>query len=158
MNGASYNRGKSEQSVGTPSEFIEAVEDRFGLIDFDLACSPNNCVCEYGWGPEWALIIDALSRDWSEFHGTLWLNPPFVNIQPWAKKCESVKDRLGLTIMLVPASIGTNWYMDHVEGKSVVIGLSPRMKFVGHKDPYPKDLMLCVYGYGLHGHQSWKWK
>ena len=158
MTGASYNRGNSKQSVGTPREFIEAVEGRFGIIGFDMACSPDNCVCDHGFGPDWDNPVDSLDAEWTFHNFNLWLNPPFANIQPWAAKCESIKDRLGLTIMLVPASIGTNWYIDHVEGKSVVIGLSPRIKFIGHKHQYPKDLMLCVYGYGLHGHQTWRWK
>ncbi len=40
----------------------------------------------------------------------------------------------------------------------MVLGLSPRLTFEGTKDPYPKDLMLSVFGYGMNGFDTWRWK
>lgn len=37
--GASLNRYKSEQDVRTPRDFLDAIENRFGKIDFDLAAT-----------------------------------------------------------------------------------------------------------------------
>ena len=39
----------------------------------------------------------------------------------------------------------------------MVLGLSPRLTFEGTDDPYPKDLMLSVFGYGLSGFGTWRW-
>lgn len=98
---------------------------------------------------------------WCQWYDdTLWLNPEFNNIAVWAEKCaeEARFMRRGRILLLTPASIGTNWFRDHVEGKAMVEGLSPRLIFKGEKDPYPKDLMLSVYGQAHSGFGTWKWK
>jgi hypothetical protein len=61
--------------------------------------------------------------------------------------------------MLTPASIGTEWFRRHVLGRAFVLGLSPRLTFVGTTAPYPKDLMLTVWGgpYGP-GFGCWNWR
>jgi DNA (cytosine-5)-methyltransferase 1 len=149
--------GKSKQDYGTPDNLIAAVQRRFGKIVCDLAATPLNTKCEADYyTPE----MDSLSRPWArEFStGLLWLNPPFANIAPWAEKCTAEsRERHGLITLLVPASIGSNWFAKHVEGKAVVIGLSPRITFVGETTPYPKDIALCVFGFGLYGFQTWRW-
>ena len=40
----------------------------------------------------------------------------------------------------------------------MVLGLSPRLTFEGETDAYPKDLMLSVFGFGLHGFDTWRWR
>ena len=153
--GPSINKGKSKQDYGTPPAFISAVEARFGALTFDLACTHENAKAPNGYyHPE----HDALTQDWRELRGNLWLNPPFANIEPWAKKCAlEGADRKGLLFLLTPASIGTDWFARHVQGNAVVLGLSPRLQFEGTTDPYPKDLMLSVFGYGLTGFGVWRW-
>lgn len=47
--GAAMNRGNSFQAYRTPRDFVEAVEGRFGDIDFDLAASPENTLVEGGF-------------------------------------------------------------------------------------------------------------
>lgn len=42
--------------------------------------------------------------------------------------------------------------------KAMVLGLSPRLTFKGEKDPYPKDLMLSVYGQAYSGFDTWNWR
>lgn len=156
--GPSVRRHRSNQVVGTPWEFIRAVEARFGPIAFDLACTRENCKAPAGYyHPE----VDALAASWSMDHpeGNLWLNPPFADIAPWAAKCAAADSlRRGFIFLLVPASVGTEWFARHVNGKAFVLGLSPRITFDGQEDGYPRDLMLAVYGYGLHGFDTWRWK
>ena len=157
--GASLNRGKSKQDYGTPMEFIRAVEDRFGELVADLACTTANAKAPKGYYHDHG--VDSLAQPWAEDypHGNLWLNPPFKNIDPWAEKCfaESMK-REGAIFLLTPASIGTDWFAKHVHRKAIVLALSPRLTFEGTTEPYPKDLMLSVYGYGLSGFDTWRWK
>lgn len=149
--------GRSVQTYGTPRDFIAAVEARFGHLVCDLAASADNAKAPAFYDE----ARDSLSVPWSEEHptGTLWLNPPFADIDPWAAKCaEEATRRHGLILMLTPASIGCNWFAAHVRGKAMVLGLSPRMQFEGASDPYPKDLAVSVYGYGLHGFDTWRWR
>jgi phage N-6-adenine-methyltransferase len=155
--GPSVNRGRSKQDYGTPWEFIHAVEKRFGPIVWDLAAHAGNAK----HANFYSTVENTLIQPWAKAHptGNLWLNPEFSDIAPYAQKCalESAS-RHGFIFLLTPASIGTDWFASHVNRKALVLGLSPRMTFEGTTDPYPKDLSLSVFGYGLHGFDTWRWK
>lgn len=160
--------GRSKQDYRTPDNFLEAVRRRFGPLAWDLASDGMNSVAdlaghlpptEHCFMPE----TDALARDWWEPDtdlkgGWLWLNPPFGEISKWAAKCAEESERGARILFLVPAAIGANWFRDHVHGRAYVLGLNGRLCFDG-KNPYPKDLMLCVYGSGVGpGFDVWNWR
>ena len=67
----------SRQDWGTPWEFIHAVEERFGKLISDLACTRANAKASTGLYYDEG--HDALREDcaWSELwpYGRLWLNP-----------------------------------------------------------------------------------
>lgn len=154
MTGAAFNKGKSETSVETPREFIEIFEYRFGNITFDLAADMYNTKA-YGYFNK---EMDSLSQDWDVLpRGTNWLNPPYDDIKPWVEKCSHYNGG-GIIATLIPASIGSNWFRDYVYKKSMVTALNGRLKFVGHSSPYPKDLILAVYGMTQVGFEVWNWK
>lgn len=136
--------------------FLDAVEDRFGPIRFDLAALPENAVVPDFFTPS----QDSLAQSWEAITGLAWLNPPFKRIAPWVRKAAMTDYSGGLIVaLLVPASIGSNWFADHVHGKAQVLALRPRLTFVGHKHAFPKD--LCLLLYGTHTPKSfdlWKWK
>jgi phage N-6-adenine-methyltransferase len=146
--------GKSRQDYETPWEFIHAVETMLSeKFEVDLAATANNTKATRYVG------YNSLNQDWDTYQGLLWLNPPFANIEPWAKKCaESVKARI---CFLVPASIGSNWFTNYVHNKAMVLALSPRISFDG-KGPYPKDCILAVYRNlylsPITGFRLWRWK
>jgi phage N-6-adenine-methyltransferase len=156
---------RSKQDYGTPWEFVRAVERRFGTLVVDLAASAENAKAG-AWLDE---AHDSLLAPWAERwpEGNLWLNPPFAKIDPWAAKCAAESaQRSGLILLLTPASIGTEWFAEHVLDNAMVLGLSPRMAFdgicpnprTGRIDLYPKDLMLSVFGFGLRGFATWRWR
>ena len=58
----------------------------------------------------------------------------------------------------MPASVGSNWFRDHVFQKSLVLFLNNRIKFVGAKDAYPKDCIIAAYGFGAPGFEMWRWQ
>lgn len=156
---------KTKQDYRTPPAFIEAVALRFGRPTFDLCATPGEQIegVEHYFSPE----QDSLAQSWGYLQTpneddrtprVVWLNPPFANIEPWAKKLTSECCLLKRwTLMLVPASIGTEWFAKHVQGKALVLGLSPRITFQGCDAPYPKDLMLVCVGFGVVGFDTWKW-
>lgn len=149
--------GASRQDYATPPEFIDAVERRFGPLVGDLAASADNAK-----HPSFFTEAqDSLSQPWARWRtdGVLWLNPPFGSIAPWAEKCAiESSQRHGFIVMLTPAAVGTRWFADHVRGKAFVLALEQRITFVGETTPIIKDLMLCVYGHGLHGFDTWAWR
>lgn len=146
---------KSRQDYATPWDFIYAVERRFGPLAHDLAAAAETAKATSYFSPE----TDALdpAREWHTIVGNLWLNPPFADIEPWAAKCKVEAARGARILLLTPASVGSAWFAEHVHRHAMVFGLGPRIKFVGEKDAYPKDLMLSAYGFGV-GFDTWYWK
>lgn len=158
--------GRSKQDYGTPWEFIRAVEARWGCLDIDLAARADNAKAPLFITPE----EDSLTTLWSRHSARYaWLNPPFAKLWEWAHRCrcyaEDFRKAGGRIFLLTPASIGSDWFAEHVHGKALVLGLRPRMIFdgtppnpkTGKPDPYPKDLMLSVFG-ETSGFDTWKWK
>jgi phage N-6-adenine-methyltransferase len=157
--GPSINKGKSKQDVGTPWEFVRAVEAKWGPMVGDLACTTKNKKAPKGFFFDEG--EDALAEDWAlRFPtGNLWLNPPFGDIGPWAERCAYHGSRRdGLIFLLTPASIGTDWFAEHVFGNALVLGVRPRLTFEGSVDPYPKDLCLSIFGRATGGFALWRWK
>lgn len=149
--------GRSRQDYGTPLGLMMAVRKRFGPIVHDLAATKSDSQATTFYSPE----QDSLVQRWGDDHplGTLWLNPPFDHIAPWATKCrEESAGRLGLILLLVPASIGSNWFVEHVHMHALVLALTPRLVFKGQTQAYPKDCILAVYGQGASGFNVWRWK
>lgn len=154
MSGASFHRGASAQDYSTPDEFMSAVVERFGArLTWDLAASAENAKAPLFFTE----ADDALTQVWTSCAGDLWLNPPFSSIAPWAKKCaDSLHYLKGRIFFLTPASVGSDWFAKHVNGRALVHMLSPRLSFDG-KNPYPKDCILSVYG-AEPGYVCWRWR
>ena len=161
---------RSVQEVQTDPRFIKAVEERFGALSFDLAADASNCQAGAGnyFGPGSARAVDSLKQDWSALSGNLWLNPPFSRIGLWADKCAAWQRGLGergdfdnRILLLVPASVGANWWRDYIDKKAAVKFLNGRLTFVGHTAPYPKDMALCIYSLKSlvekGGYAVWNW-
>jgi phage N-6-adenine-methyltransferase len=154
--------GRSRQDYATPEAFILAVLKRFKIprFDTDLAASNENAKADDYLSED----IDSLAQDWTNLAGVEhWLNPPFGYIDPWAAKCAEYarsraypKSRPGRLFFLTPASVGANWFAEHVWKKALVIALQGRLSFDG-KAPYPKDCILSCYGMAP-GFEVWDWR
>jgi phage N-6-adenine-methyltransferase len=151
--GASLARHKSDQVVGTPQTFLDAIVRRFGPLAWDLAATAENAKAPMYWTP----AQDSLGQHWSAHKGNAFLNPPFGNIAPWAAKCVLSAGGGVRIYLLVPASVGSIWWAASVDGKAGVLLLRPRLRFEGHVHSFPRDLALCVYGAGAAGYECWKW-
>ena len=154
-----HNKGRSRQDVGTPRDFLDAIERRFGRIKVDLAARADNAVAPLFVTPE----EDSLTVPWGERFPTKlgWLNPEFSDLDLWAAKCarEAGPTAPGLRVLLLtPASIGSGWFAEHVHRKALVLALRPRLTFVGHTQAYPKDCILSCFGFGVTGFELWRWK
>lgn len=164
--GASLKRHKSSQVIATPWEFIEAVEDQFGPIGFDLAASSGNgtIITNAKADSYFTKEHNSLIQPWDELRYTLessllWLNPPFDPITPWVKKCAEESQKGANILLLSRASLDTNWYWNYINPFAESLILTPRITFEGCKDVYPSPLMLSVYGIGTPGKITrWRWK
>lgn len=143
--------GKSKQDVQTPLEFLVKVRARLHEpIVLDLAANQENTVVPNFFSEE----QNSLLQEWP-MEGWCWLNPPYENIRPWVEKAATGNS---LVAMLIPASTGSNWWRDWVDGKAHVLLLNGRITFVGHTSPYPKDLALLLYTPFIKGgYEVWDW-
>lgn len=154
--GPTVKRHKSNQGYATPQNFVRACEAKFSVrVLWDLAANEANTKAPYWISQE----QDALTKGWGRLiHSradVFWLNPPFDDIAPWAEKCAREAALGARILLLTPASIGSNWFRDHIMGKAMVLALNGRIQFVGASDPYPKDLMLSVFGIGVPSFHIW---
>lgn len=138
----------SKQDYETPRELLDACASRWGALEVDLACETRNAKAPIALAIEKG--IDSLAEPWAERfpNATMWLNPPFKRIEPWAAKCRAEAAKLGprgRIVMLTPASVGANWFFDHVHGSALVLPLAPRITFVGATQPFPKDCMISLF-------------
>ncbi len=156
--------GRSVQTYGTPRILLDACEYRWDNLVIDLAASDENHKANYWFTQE----QDSLRQDWtalSEQHRydsgempVCWLNPPFSDIRVWAQKCWEESQRGCRILLLTPASVGSQWYADCVDGKALVCALNPRVTFEGCTTCYPKDCLISAYGFGKVGFEVWRWK
>jgi hypothetical protein len=170
--------GRSNQTYATPLDFMAAVTARFGPMEVDLAGSEKNKKAPIVFTKKMDSLslplsgqstpVPGFKPSWS-WDALNWLNPPFGHIEPWAAKCERWLNagpflaRRGRIFFLTPASVGSNWFRDHVYRKALVLFLcsnehgSGRLSFAGEKDPYPKDCILSVFG-ATPGFELWGWR
>jgi len=150
------DKNKTKQSYETPDNFFEAV-NRSLPFAWDLAASEYNRKC-HNFIDE---SSDSLTHPWHTLNhrSWLWLNPPFKNIAPWARKCYE-ESRLGANVvMLTPASVGSNWFRDRVWKKALVVFLNGRLTFKGETTCYPKDCMISIFSNSVSpGCTIWDWR
>lgn len=148
--------GKSRGDYQTPTMFLEALKRRLGIEDFrmDLAASSGTNVAPVYYAEE----ENSLIQNWSRLGGWVFCNPPFGDISPWVVKAYMQSIQGAKVAMLVPASVGANWWRDSVDGKAHVLFLNGRLTFVGEKGPYPKDCAILLYTPFIRGGYSvWDW-
>ncbi len=153
---------ESNQVKGTPFALIREIEEDNGVsFVLDLAADEENAKCEEYIGEvENSLLVDwsarlAATRVMDDSRRCAWLNPQFRGIEPWMEKCK-LESRKGCRIVtLTLSSIGTGWYRDHVEGNALSLVLRRRITFQGEKQPFPKELMISLWGFGKTGLGFW---
>jgi hypothetical protein len=158
--GPTIRRGEANQSAETPWTFIRAVEDKFGPLGWDLAATPDNKKAPLFVGPDRnSLTIDwhMLARPLVEPSNNLcFLNPPYANITVWAKKCAAEVQLGARILLLVPASVGANWFKDLVWPYADIYSIG-RLVFDNCYNrqgqlittSYPKDLILAHFDLSL---------
>lgn len=98
-----------------------------------------------------------------------WCNPPFKACGAWAEKAyrefQRPRDTARNYMLLVPASVDSNWYREFVEPVAIRLFLNPRITFPPEKNPFPKPMMLALYSADLleqyRGEsraRQWQWK
>ncbi len=148
--------GRSKQDYGTPEEFLLAATSKLGIKTWarDLAASDENAVTF----PYFTEEQNSLVQCWSDMTAWQWLNPPYSDIRRWVQKAYGASLEGAQIAVLIPASVGANWWRDWVHEKAHVLCLNGRIKFVGATGLYPKDCALLLYSKRLTpGYHIWTW-
>jgi phage N-6-adenine-methyltransferase len=149
-------RRGGRQDWRTPQQLLRAVQRLLGIGGFvvDLASSPRNAVAPRFY----TRATNGLAHSWKE-QGWCWCNPPFADIAPWVAKAVREARRGAYIVFLVPASVGANWWDEHVHGKARVLFLNGRVRFVGADQGYMKDCALLMYAPRQRaGYHTWRWQ
>lgn len=158
MSGLDYlTAGKeSRQVVSTPPDLVEYVKTRWPIA-LDLAATAENAIC----GAYIGEAVNSLSADWGRnLNGFLliwprpvgWLNPPFGKLAPWMVKSRAEALRGAHTVSLVPASIESGWFAEHIyQGPCTVYVLKGRLKFPGYANVAGQGHMLVDWHGGAWG-------
>lgn len=129
----------------TPMALLEAVERRFGLIEFDLAASHDNCVVNACWTEE----DNALEQDWSEL-GLCWLHPP-GDYERWLEKCRTETKQGARILALVPGGL-----THPVSAYSFRLVPAPAWEDEAQEDKGP--YWLLYFHAALWGSETWEWR
>ena len=118
---------ESEQDCAqTPWWFIESLEDYTNLkIQLDVCCAKNTAKAEEFYSIDDG--HDGIIKDWN---GVNWCNPPYSDINPWAKKA-SYESKFGnTTLMLIPDKAEVGYTREAREYADTVIHMPFRLNFL----------------------------
>lgn len=158
--------GRSKQNYATPDDFIKAVKKRYRISEFshDFAADEFNTKASTFFS-ELDSAFDHSPKEWGNLttQSWGWLNPPFSDITKWANRANEAANCFGAQIlMLVPASVGSNWFARYVHQRFNVSFLNGRIHFDPNNPTwgYPKDCMLIEFKRPIYSvdYDVWRWK
>ena len=126
---------------GTPQEFFDKLNWRFGPFDLDPCADPTNTKCANFFTE----AEDGLSKDWGGH--TAFVNPPYGRgIDRWIRKAyeESKKENTRI-VMLIPARTDTKYWHDYVMKASELYFVKGRLKFGDSENSAPFPSAVAVF-------------
>ena len=118
---------------GTPKHLHDALNAEFGF-DFDPSPYPR---------PKW----DGLTISWGKSN---FVNPPYSDIAPWAKKCRTEQLLGKKSVLLIPARTDTGYFHEYILPFAKIRFLRGRLKFQSldkksksTSAPFPS--IICIF-------------
>ena len=125
MSNPYYNKAKTVE-WGTPQQFFDNMNKRFGPFTLDAAASDLNHKCDKYFTEE----DNALEQDWT---GRVWCNPPYGHgVGKWVKKAveEVQKGNCIKVVMLLRSTTDVLWFHDWAwDNCAEILFVKGRMKF-----------------------------
>ena len=137
-----HNSGDEEWL--TPPKFIEAARTVLGKIDLD-PCSTAFANSRVNATKYYSAEDDGLSHEWT---GTVWLNPPYNNVDRFIKKLIDSPE-VTAAITFTNSCTETKWYQALISHASAVCFPSGRTHFEkpdGSHGPCMQGQTLCYLG------------
>ena len=123
---------QSSDDYYTPRFIFDALDIEF---DLDVSAPPGGIP----WIPakrHFSIIDDGLAQEW---HGTVWMNPPFSDVTPWAHKF--IKHGKGIALVQISKA---RWFNDLWEDADAILVLRSDLKFVTAAGEGKGIFMPCV--------------
>ncbi|MDE9454613.1 phage N-6-adenine-methyltransferase [Xenorhabdus bovienii] len=127
--GSKLKRDKSLKDFWrTPQWFVQATQIALSIeFNVDVACNKDNALFPQFIGVE----KDALKCSWGESGTKAFLNPPYSKIEPWIDAAIHEQSHGVTTVMLIPQSIDTKWYLKARKfANEVVLIIGGRIAFL----------------------------
>jgi site-specific DNA-methyltransferase (adenine-specific) len=130
----------------TPPEVVAVVRQAFGgRIDLDPCAPPDpaHTIAKGNLAGPAGSPADGLAAEW---HGSVYVNPPFGDLAAWAAKCAAEARGGAEVILLLPARTDTAYWHDHVATASLVCFWRGRLRFVGAPASCPFPVAFAYWG------------
>ena len=146
----------------TPIWLFHAIEVYLGMkFQVDVACNKDNAILPDFIGVE----RDALKSSWGSAGTIAFLNPPYSKIKPWIDAAAREQANGVTTVMLVPQSFDTQWYLDVkrnanqtvllVGGRVAFMEPDTNLSLVEVRENTGGSMLLVFRGFcGEAGHQT----
>lgn len=121
-----WNKCDDKDIYKTPRNLIERLNLEIGEITLDACANEENKVCEKFISKE----QNALVSDWTT-SGIVFCNPPFSKKDKFVEKAYTESQNGTKIIMLVPASVETQFFKNCKEKAEWILFLSGRLTFEG---------------------------
>jgi phage N-6-adenine-methyltransferase len=128
--------GRGDQEKETPPWLYDHFDREFHFT-CDGAASQTN----YKHPNYFDKQRDGLAQEW---HGVIWLNPPYNDIERWLRKAWKSAQNGCTVAVLVPVWTKMNWFQTIAIHVHIRL-LSRRPSFVGHRGEPSFDFMLLVF-------------
>lgn len=129
----------------TPPELLRPLDSAVGGFDLDPCSGAERKSIATETYTE---ADDGLTQAW---HGTVWANPPYSDMEAWMRKAvgESNKDGVDLILVLAPARTSTQWFHKYATKAAALTFIEGRLTFGDPRDqvrnaPFPS--LLAAFG------------
>jgi phage N-6-adenine-methyltransferase len=112
------------------------VFSRFGsACTLDVCATTGKAMCAVYFSK----TQDGLKQSW---HGTVWMNPPYSNLNPWCAKAYEYAQAGGTVIALLPAWTDAPWFHDFVSYGRITF-IRGKLSYVGRRGyaPFPSIIV-----------------
>lgn len=141
---------------GTPRELFDVLDREFGFT-LDACATAENAKLPRFFSPE----DNGLEQSWKGER--VFCNPPYSEIEAWARKAAAEALGGSLVVLLVPARTGSRWFWQYLTAGEVRF-LTRRLRFEKEpgkpgKESAPFDSAIVILGHGREpGTHYWNWE
>jgi len=132
----------SKTEWGTPQWLFDFLREDF-KFNLDAAANEQNAKCKRWFGPGSPYAEDAMGQSW---RNSVYLNPPYKNMDRWMHKAYQEADKGSSVVCLVAARVDTKWFQIVWDRASVLCFVRGRLQFQGAKDPATFPSAIVVFG------------